>query len=643
LLQRLLATEGGDDVDLGAVAAAQLAEAVRAHAAEVEGAELFIALATHPQAGLAGPAAIELVKAADVVAMMEIATWLGQGNASPVPTRKALGRAFLDRAMDRSGDYGTRAQALKATMILAQSDEGLLLRLLGELVDLEPEDDGEFLRHAAAVAGAVLAHRPDNNALRGTLTTLVQVPEAEDEAAMELGLDCLRTGLDATVRNDAIMAFERARDWFAHAEATSEARIDARLYRRCLDMLVDFHAGRMADDLGSRIDAIRATAFAYTAFLTIPDRQPETASWLGAKDAESIHWSALAIRLGALHDKLTKGAWLKAAMVMEEELLAVYAASRSILRRAEDGGLDAVIRPRIVGTMQRELGALHVLEQWIRENAESAMLADAVSLRDQVRDAYEGLVSRRPSEAAAGSSPTAAIIEQLPEDARSTVSALIEADALTILDNTTSRIVDGVIGQVIDDLKRNVDYRDHSDARQFFGVLILYATRFVVSRYNLSVASFPGVAYLFNRDKANPPLEEELQHDFLNFLMGSPLAGSCTAEARDLGGGRVDILFTYTWVKTTAELKRSFPNQTPEQLVDRYGPQAISYQGTTVSFSMLMVLDLFDRKGAQPNIRDQISVHYRTVAESGVENAVVLFRVQGMRHTPSDVPKSALT
>jgi hypothetical protein len=149
----------------------------------------------------------------------------------------------------------------------------------------------------------------------------------------------------------------------------------------------------------------------------------------------------------------------------------------------------------------------------------------------------------------------------------------IEADALTILDNTTSRIVDGVIGQVINDLNRNVDYRDHADARQFFGVLILYATRFVVSRYNLSVATFPGVAYLFNRDRDNPPLEEAIQHDFLNFLMGSPLAGSCTAEARDLGGGRVDILFTYTWVKTTTEPKRSFPNQTPEELVDRYGPK----------------------------------------------------------------------
>lgn len=125
--------------------------------------------------------------------------------------------------------------------------------------------------------------------------------------------------------------------------------------------------------------------------------------------------------------------------------------------------------------------------------------------------------------------------------------------------------------------------------------------------------------------------------------MGSRLAEICRPEARDLGGGRVDVLFSYRWIKTTSELKRSFPKLTAGELVDRYGPQAISYQGTNVALSMLMVLDLFDRTGGQPDIRDQIGVHHRTVADSSVDTAIVLFRIEGRRYTPSDIPKTALT
>ncbi|CAH1658315.1 MULTISPECIES: hypothetical protein [unclassified Chelatococcus] len=80
-------------------------------------------------------------------------------------------------------------------------------------------------------------------------------------------------------------------------------------------------------------------------------------------------------------------------------------------------------------------------------------------------------------------------------------------------------------------------------------------------------------------------------------------------------------------MKTAAELKRSLPKRSSDQLVDEYGPQAIAYQSTNVSFAILMVLDLFDRMGAQPDIRDQISLHHRTVADSSVQKTVVLFRV----------------
>ena len=640
LIRRLL--DDGDAQDLGDIPVDELAAAAADHAAEVEGARLFVILAEHPRAEATTKALVAVAENADVLAMMEIASWLGRGGQVPPTHRQGLGRVFLERAADRSAHYGTRSQALKAAMIMAQSERSLLRRLQADLLDLDPSDDGIYLRHAARVAGAVLAHEPADD-LRHKLTELADVEDAEDEAAVELGLDALRTGLGATTPKTALDAFGRARGWFARAEDATETRLDARLYRNCLDMLVAFQEGRTGEDLPERIDTVTRSAFEYTAYLTVNDREPETSSWLTAKDLERVHWTSLAVRLGAVTDKISRSAWLKVAAVMEEELLSVYAASRTMFRRGSDGGLEQVVRPMIVGAMQRELRSLDILEHWIEENAGSAYLPEAMSLGDLVGQARVDLVTHRPSGAADGSSPTAAIIEHLPAQVRETVSARIEADAVILYDETVSRTVDEVLGTALAALAGNVDYGGREDVRSFVDVLLLEVTRFVVSRYNLSKATYPGVAYLFNRDADNPPLEADLQHDFVNFLMGSRLAEICRPEARDLGGGRVDVLFTYRWMKTTSELKRSFPKLTLSDLVDRYGPQAISYQGTNIALSMLMVLDLHDRAGAQPDIRDQIGVHHRTVADSSVETAVVLFRVQGKRHTPSDVPEAALT
>ena len=57
-----------------------------------------------------------------------------------------------------------------------------------------------------------------------------------------------------------------------------------------------------------------------------------------------------------------------------------------------------------------------------------------------------------------------------------------------------------MLGTALAALAGNVDYGGREDVRSFFDVLLLEVTRFVVSRYNLSKATYPGVAYLFNRD-----------------------------------------------------------------------------------------------------------------------------------------------
>ena len=639
LLDGLLSS--GAWFDFGNSSPDDVALALSMLAGEVEEAKLFAALASHPRTDLTEKALLAAIHATNVLTMMEIASWLGRGGVIAPSSRKAVGEAFRKRAANTSDHYGVRAQALKAAMILAQGDAGLRLRLQADLISLEATDDGNYLRHAARIAGAIHAHAPLEE-LRELLTRLANVKEATDEALFELGLDALRAGMEATTPEAALSQFRQAQAFFERAGQASESRIDAKLYRSCLNVLVDFHTGHDGD-LATYVEAIRQAAFEYTAYLMRSDGDAETGSWLSAKDCERVHWSSLALRLESLAGKLSHSAWIGVAAALEDELLSIYTASRSMFRRNTAGGLEELLRPRIVRSMQKELRSLDILELWIAENSSSGLLPDADALRELVVHAREDLVTHRPSGAAVGSSPTAAIIERLPASEQATIVARIEADTLSILNETASRSFIEVLEAATNGLMENDDYAKHEDARRFFDVVLLHTTRFLVARHDLSVATFPLVAYLFNRSTDNPPLEADLQHDLINFLMGSALAQICTPEARDLGGGRVDVLFAFRWMKTTAELKRSLPKRSSDQLVDDYGPQAIAYQSTNVSFAILMVLDLFDRKGAQPDIRDQISLHHRTVADSSVKKTVVLFRVQGKRHTPSDLGKSALT
>ncbi|GEL41895.1 hypothetical protein MEX01_24860 [Methylorubrum extorquens] len=635
VLRRLLARDEAGPADLSSVSPEQLSEVVRGSGRGVEGADLFVALASHPDVGKAAPAAAEIVRAAgDVIAMAGIAAWLGRGGRVHPEAASALGRAFLERAGDRAYDYGARAQALKAAMILAQSDRALLRRLQAEMIELDPADDGDFLRHAANVTGALLAREPDPD-LHAVLGKLLDVEEAEDEVAMELGLDALRTGLDATTEEGALRSFRDASDWFGRSEATSEERPDAVLYRRCTEMLVAFQTGRTQSDLRAGIDGIKEAAFAYTAHLSPSDRPEETSSWLGARGRERVHWSMLALRLGALDISLGRRAWLNAAAVIQDELVSVYSASRSIMVRGGNGGLEAVLRPRIVGALQRELHSLDTLDQWIEENSGSGLLPDVSGLRARVAEAREGVVAHRPTEAAPGSSPAAAILESIPEAGRASAMARVAGAMTTLVDESTSAVVSDLFDHILEAFGRNEHYSRYQDARSLFEVALWMTTLFVVQRSNVGSGTFRRVKYLFERDPAKLPLEEVLQEDYLDFLCGSPLAGILGAEASDVAGGRVDVLFKHMRTTFVAELKKTDRKLTNAQVVDEYGLQKVAYDVTNVSFGILMVLDLYDLGGGQPDVAERISVHHVTPPWGTTEHTVVLFRVQGRRKTPS--------
>jgi len=166
---------------------------------------------------------------------------------------------------------------------------------------------------------------------------------------------------------------------------------------------------------------------------------------------------------------------------------------------------------------------------------------------------------------------------------------------------------------------------------------LYYTLCYVANRADVTVSSIPRTAFLFNRDPNNLPLEKELQSDYHDFLNGSPLGGAIHAEARNIAGGRVDVLFSARGIRIVAELKRDEHDYTHDKLVARYGLQTASYQSTNMTFGILMLLDLCDRGGGQPHLREQVSVHQITPEWGNTAYSVVFFRVQGRRKVPSNL------
>ncbi|QHK19801.1 hypothetical protein GU243_08725 [Pseudarthrobacter psychrotolerans] len=68
------------------------------------------------------------------------------------------------------------------------------------------------------------------------------------------------------------------------------------------------------------------------------------------------------------------------------------------------------------------------------------------------------------------------------------------------------------------------------------------------------------------------------------------------AEIANVGGGRVDVLVEFQRCRFAIEVKRELTHHTDDQLVSKYGTQAVQYAATDVTAVFLAVLDYFERQ-----------------------------------------------
>jgi hypothetical protein len=138
--------------------------------------------------------------------------------------------------------------------------------------------------------------------------------------------------------------------------------------------------------------------------------------------------------------------------------------------------------------------------------------------------------------------------------------------------------------------------------------------------------------YLFT-DPGDEPLEAAIEADYMTAVRLSSLSRLCTRQPQEVGGGRADLQFAYCGYTLVTEAKRSFDDHTNSEALAHFGGQLVAYQVSSVTFSALLILDLFPRGGSMQQIRDRVSVE--EAAPFGKLHSFAVFRVQGHRKSPS--------
>ncbi|HEJ1890559.1 TPA: hypothetical protein SLV55_006349, partial [Pseudomonas aeruginosa] len=297
----------------------------------------------------------------------------------------------------------SRGAALDGAFRWAGDNRRWQLRLLDFFLGLAPGDDTEFLRRAAKIVGVAFSHWRDKELVE-VLRKLAQLEAVRPEAAFELGMAALAEAMDRADSNAATTAFREARDWFDESNGVSEYHPEASLYLDGLDLLLNFHSGAASTSLATVSTRVQQHAFELHAW-----SGGSGPPWLGTRQTEAVCWSALAGAIAGLGGSLDEPSWWEPRTVIEQGLLFVYSAGRSILRRDQHGGVEAMVRPRIHASVARQAGQAHQVRTWLLHNATHEWAAEARDLIAQIDVFIQAGSPKNPPDAASERTSLAAI------------------------------------------------------------------------------------------------------------------------------------------------------------------------------------------------------------------------------------------
>lgn len=545
---------------------------------------------------------------------------------------------FLAKAAtnDHSLSGLSRGAALDGAFRWAGDNRRWQLRLLDFFLGLTLGDDTEFLRRAAKIAGVAFSHWRDKELVE-VLRKLVQLEVVQHEAAFELGMAALAEAMDRVDSNASATAFREARDWLGKSDQVSEHSPEASLYLDSLDLLLSFNSGATNASLDTMSARVQQHAFELHAW-----SGGSGPPWLGARQTEAACWSALASAVAGLAGSLDEPSWWEPATVLEEGLLSVYSAGRSILRRDQHGGVEAMVRPRIRTSVATQAGQAYQVRTWLQQNATHEWAEEARDLIAQI-DAFVERPSgpENPLEAASERTSLAAIIARsnIPEEQRNVLFGVVASAMSLQLDNLTGAEVD-VIERCCNEARKHTDYSTNTNGARLFDTVLLWVVRFIFSRLELTKRDDATGAYLFERDDGSLPHEDELQQDFFRWV-ATNAAGS-DLESTNIASGRADIRLRSGPERLVVEVKREEKDCSFDALLRSYAAQTTDYQNVSIRLGVLLVLDLAtpNREGT-PHLTSLFEMRHVHRCNESQSRLILIVKVPGRRKRPSDLTKLA--
>lgn len=530
-----------------------------------------------------------------------------------------------------------RGIALEGSFRWAVGDRRWQFRLLDNLLGITSNDDKEFLRRSAKICGVAHSYWKEDGLL-DRLAELAVVDCCVADASFELGLAALAKGLDAIDRQDAITAFRQAEIWFEASIDGAEVNSEARLFCDCLKLLMSYDSGADSETISTMVGTVSRHAFELGAWSSAAGLPP----WLGMRRLQAICWNQLALTLNNLALHLDEASWWEPAAVIEQYLLAIYTASRTLLRRTANGGLEGLLRPRISATVSRQQGQAYALKIWVRRNLQHDWATEAKQLLSDVdRLVAESGATVNPTEAALAGTSFVALIDksEFPDEIKQRLSSVVKNAVGLHIENITNAEA-AIIASASELAERYPDYRDNPHGHRLFDAILLWLIQFLYNRLEMTRADDPTVGYLFQRDDSTLPSEDLLQEDFFRWL-STNVAGA-GLEATNVGGGRADILVRSSNERIVVEVKRELADSSFESLAASYQAQATDYQNVSIRLGFLLVLDLVSTNNeGTPHISSLVRGQSVQRAREDSPRLLVIVKVPGNRKRPSDLTKAA--
>lgn len=534
---------------------------------------------------------------------------------------------LLNRANDSSLQASARGYLLLGAFETSGKNKSKRYGLIGYLVDVDLNDDPEYLKYVAKITGLCYSDVQVED-LVSKLKEFVNRNAGEDDALYELAMCLFTKAFNSSTHSQAIENFDSALKLFQQASLYD--RLDAEVYAAAILALKTFIGKAAKITLKTHLEALKRAVTMYAAW----DNYSQQLSWITLRDTELFYWYAMMDDLTHLLDHLAAPAWLEPIVVIESYLLRIYDCSRTIFKRLTTGSLEILIRPLIQAEFIEQPERVYLLEKWLDLNKNVEIAAIAVQLRADI-ESYKASFLTGNDEGAVSISLADAVpsLKHLPENLKTAFEEFVEGyikthttDISLILKKQFNDLVAGL--QVIE------TYND-PPIRQAFNTILYHSLKFLELRMDNTKANHAKAAYLFKN--IDLPKEDVLQADYFEYMQPLILNGKVKVEEMNVAGGRADVFFEYLSFNFCTEVKKDATDTSFTALREKYLGQTKEYQNTSAKVGILLVLDLLPKPNGIGSFESNINLEVVSTASDPVPRGVVVLKVPANRLTPSAV------